>query len=44
MTKAGALLNKSQDPPVYHDLELSLEEMYKGTIKKISITRNVFNV
>ncbi|KAH7823926.1 putative Hsp40 [Monocercomonoides exilis] len=30
-----------QDPPIYHDLMLSLEELYNGCTKKMRISRNV---
>jgi len=33
--------NKRQDPPVVHDLLVSLEDIYRGTTKKMKITRKV---
>jgi len=34
---------KRQDPPVVHDLQVSLEDIYRGTTKKMKITRKVAN-
>lgn len=34
---------KRQDPPVTHDLFVSLEDIYKGCTKKMKITRKVLN-
>ena len=35
--------SKRQDPPVVNDLLVSLEEIYKGTTKKMKITRKMLN-
>lgn len=35
---------KRQDPPVVHDLLVSIEDIYKGCTKKMKITRKVLNV
>lgn len=35
--------SKRQDPAVVHDLQVSLEDIYKGTTKKMKITRKVLN-
>ena len=40
---ASAQGGKRQDPQVTHDLPVSLEDIYKGTIKKMKITRKVLN-
>lgn len=32
---------KQQDPPVEHDLYLTLDEIYKGCVKKMKISRRV---
>lgn len=32
---------KRQDPPVVHDLQVSLDDIYKGATKKMKITRKV---
>ena len=34
-------MQKTQDPPIQYDLQVSLEEIYKGTTKKMKITRKV---
>ena len=34
---------KRQDPPVVFDLKVSLEDIYKGTTKRMKITRKVLN-
>lgn len=34
---------KHQDPPVVHDLQVSLEDIYSGTTKKMKITRKIMN-
>ena len=34
---------KHQDPPVVHDLQVSLEDIFKGAKKKMKITRKVLN-
>jgi len=34
---------KRQDPPVVHDLLVSLEDIYRGTTKKMKITRKILN-
>lgn len=31
-----------KNPAVHHDLVLSLEELYNGTLKKVKISRKVF--
>lgn len=35
--------NRKQDPPIEHDLYLSLEEVLNGCVKKMKITRKVLN-
>lgn len=35
--------NRRQDPPIEHDLYLSLEEVLNGCVKKMKITRKVLN-
>ncbi|XP_077981617.1 dnaJ homolog subfamily B member 1-like [Glandiceps talaboti] len=35
---------KRQDPPVYHDLKVSLEDVFSGCTKKMKITKKVLNV
>lgn len=37
----GHGMPKRQDPPVVHDLSVTLEEIYKGCTKKMKITRTV---
>ncbi len=39
----GGMGRKRQDPPVVHDLQVTLEDIYKGTTKKMKITRKVTN-
>jgi len=34
---------KRQDPPVYHDLKVSLEDIFTGCTKKMKITKKVLN-
>jgi DnaJ-class molecular chaperone len=34
---------KKQDPPITHELQVSLEDIYRGTTKKLKITRRVLN-
>lgn len=34
---------RRQDPPVVHDLLVSLEDVYKGCTKKMKVTRKVLN-
>ncbi|KND03506.1 uncharacterized protein SPPG_00989 [Spizellomyces punctatus DAOM BR117] len=41
--QANPLTGPVQDPPVEHDLELTLEELYLGTVKKMKISRKVLN-
>lgn len=36
-------MQKEKDPPVTYDLQVSLEDIYTGTTKKMKITRNVFS-
>ena len=35
--------NRKQDPPIEHDLYLSLEEVLNGCVKKMKISRKVLN-
>lgn len=37
----GASKKKAQDPPIYHDLLVSLEDISTGTTKKMKISRKV---
>jgi DnaJ-class molecular chaperone len=37
----GGSKKKTQDPPIYHDLLVSLEDIAKGTTKKMKISRKV---
>ena len=39
----GSPHRKRQDPAVVHNLQVSLEDIYKGTSKKMKITRKVLN-
>lgn len=39
----GQPRQKRQDPPVQHDLLVSLEDIFTGTTKKMKITRKVLN-
>ncbi len=41
--QAGRKVNSRQDPPIEHDLFLTLEEVLKGCVKKMKITRRVLN-
>jgi DnaJ-class molecular chaperone len=41
--QAGRKVNSKQDPPIEHDLFLTLEEVLKGCVKKMKITRRVLN-
>ena len=41
--RAGGSRQKRQDPPVTRDLQVSLEDIYRGTTKKLKITRNILN-
>ncbi|KAL1244235.1 DnaJ [Trichinella spiralis] len=34
---------RQQDPPLLHDIMLSLEEVYKGCVKKMKVKRKVLN-
>jgi len=43
MMGAGSHQRQRQDPPVVHELLVSLEDMYKGATKKMKITRKVMN-
>lgn len=38
---SGANKKKTQDPPIYHDLLVSLEDIATGTTKKMKISRKV---
>jgi DnaJ-class molecular chaperone len=40
---AGSGKKKTQDPPIYHDLLVSLEDIAIGTTKKMKISRKVLN-
>ncbi|VDM38975.1 unnamed protein product [Toxocara canis] len=35
--------HQKQDPPVHHDVSISLEDVYKGCVKKMKITKKVIN-
>ncbi|KAI8902245.1 DnaJ domain-containing protein [Globomyces pollinis-pini] len=39
----NSILQPTQDPPVHFDIECTLEELFIGTIKKVKISRNIFN-
>lgn len=39
----GASKKKTQDPPIYHDLFISLEDIASGTTKKMKISRKVLS-
>ena len=39
----GGHRSKRQDPAIVHDLQVSLEDIYRGTKKKMKITRKVLN-
>lgn len=39
----GPMRSRRQDPPVVHDLLVSLEDVYKGCTKKMKVTRRVMN-
>ena len=39
----AGMKRKTQDPPIVKDLPVNLEEIHKGTTKKMRITHNVFN-
>ena len=39
--QTGGGRQPEKDPPVTHDLQVSLEDIYSGTTKKMKITRNV---
>jgi len=41
MSGHGASKKKSQDPPIYHDLHVTLEDIASGTTKKMKISRKV---
>jgi DnaJ-class molecular chaperone len=41
--RGGMNMRKRQDPPVVKDLQVSLEEVLSGCIKKLKITRKVLN-
>ena len=41
VSQLGRPVNQSQDPPVEHTLNLSLEELYSGCVKKMKISRQV---
>lgn len=38
-----ATKKKTQDPPIYHDLLVSLEDIASGTTKKMKISRKVMS-
>ncbi|CAG0899164.1 unnamed protein product [Darwinula stevensoni] len=40
----GQSKQKSQDPPIEHDLYVTLEELYKGCKKSMKITRNITEI
>ncbi|CAG0882548.1 unnamed protein product [Darwinula stevensoni] len=40
----GRAKPKSQDPPIEHDLYVALEDIYKGCVKKMKISRKVTGV
>jgi len=39
----GGMEGKRKDPPITHDLKVSLEEIYQGTTKRMKITRKVLD-
>lgn len=39
----GLAGGRRKDPPVEHPLKCTLEELYKGTVKKLKINRNVLD-
>ncbi|XP_071508166.1 dnaJ homolog subfamily B member 5-like [Diadema antillarum] len=41
-TRSGSQ-RKRQDPPVHHDLRVSLEDIFRGCTKKMKISRRVLN-
>lgn len=41
MAGQSASKKKSQDPPIYHDLLISLEDIASGTTKKMKISRKI---
>jgi len=41
MTGQTSSKKKTQDPPIYHDLPISLEDISSGTTKKMKISRKV---
>lgn len=41
MTGQPGTKKKTQDPPIYHDLSISLEDIASGTTKKMKISRKV---
>ena len=40
----GSPHRKRQDPAIVHNLQVNLEDVYKGTTKKMKITRKVLNL
>ena len=39
----GGRMPREKDPPVTYDLQVSLEDIYSGTTKKMKITRNIIS-
>lgn len=39
----SGMRHKNKDPPIQYDLQVSLDDIYKGTTKRMKITRKVLN-
>lgn len=42
-TSGSTSTRKKQDPPIEHDLNVTLKEVLKGCVKRLKVTRKIYN-